>query len=97
MKHIPKPFNNEEAEKFLVKGAYATTCMVGFLQHPGDKAISDQQTHCCQYKERREIGVPLFSRPPLLNSAEEWLDFRTMRLYCQTHLFHLKRPGAVDR
>jgi hypothetical protein len=51
MKHIPKSFNNEEAEEFLAKEAYRMSCMVGFLQHPGGKAISDQQTHYRQYKE----------------------------------------------
>jgi hypothetical protein len=92
MKHIPKPFNNEQAEKFLVKGAYRTSCMVGFVQHPGGKAISDLQTHYRQYKERREIGVLLFSRPPLRIGPKDGLTSELGDSIVKLIFFISKRP-----
>jgi hypothetical protein len=98
MNFIQKSITGEEAGNLLPKEAYRMSRMAGFLQLPGGRAISDQQTHCPQYRESRKIGVLLFS-PAALNCAEEWLDLPIIiGHYCQTHLFHFKKKHrAVDR
>jgi hypothetical protein len=62
MKHIPKPFNNEQAENSSSKEHTGRVVWLVLFSIQGGKAISDLQTHYRQYKERREIGVLLFSR-----------------------------------
>jgi hypothetical protein len=96
MNYIQKSITGKEAGNLLAKEAFRMSRMVGFLQLPGGKAISDQQTYCLQYRESRKIGVLLFS-PAALNCAEEWLDLPIIGHYCQTHLFHFRKHRAVDR
>jgi hypothetical protein len=40
MNHIPKSFNDEATEDFLATGAYRTSPMARFVQHPSAKQFS---------------------------------------------------------
>jgi hypothetical protein len=88
MNHIPKSFNDEATEDFLTTGAYRTSRMARFVQHPGGKQFS----MCGRtITSIGKIGAPLCSLGCGFDCGEEWLDFPTMRHYCQTHLSQFRK------
>jgi hypothetical protein len=95
MKHIPKSFNDEATEDFLAKGAYRTSRMAGFVQHPSGKHFPMSRHTMASIGKGRKIGASLILWTAILGCGEEWLDFRTMRHYCQTHLSQFRKN--IDR
>jgi hypothetical protein len=92
MKHIPKSFNHEATEDFLATGAYRTNRMARFVQHPSAKQFS-MSGHTLT--SIGKIGAPLCSLGGDFDCGEEWLDFRTLRHYCQTH--HPQFHKSIDQ
>jgi len=88
MNHIPKSFNDEATEDSLATGAYRTSRMARFVKHPGGKQFS-MSGHTLT--SIGKIGAPLCPLAATLTGGEEWLDFRTMRHYCQTHHSQLRK------
>jgi hypothetical protein len=88
MNHIPKSFNDEATKDFLATGAYLTSRMAGFVQRPSGKQFP-MSGHTIT--SIGKIGAPLFSLGRDFGCGEEWLDFRTMRHYCQTHLSQFRK------
>jgi hypothetical protein len=94
MKHIPKSFNHEATEDFLATGAYRTSRKAGFVQHRSGKQFPMSEHTISSIGK---IGAPLFSLGRDFDCGEEWLDFPTMRHYCQTHLSQFRKTLIVDR
>jgi hypothetical protein len=92
LNHIPKSFNGEATEDFPVTGAYRTSGMAGFVQHRSGKQFSMGEHTISSIGK---IGAPLFSLCCDFGCGEEWLDFPTMRHYCQTHLSQFRK--SIDQ
>jgi hypothetical protein len=86
-----KSFNEEQAEKSLATGAYRTSRMAGFLQHPGRKQGGKQfpisRHTLASIGKVRKIGASFVLSPATFGCGEQWLDFRTMPHDCQTPIF----------
>jgi len=60
MKHIPKSFNDQATEDSIATGAYRTSRMARFVQHPSGKQFSMSEHTVTSIGK---IGAPWFSPP----------------------------------